>query len=50
MSARGPTARNNYLEEGMALLIRNRADSENDQERLELKEWQHQDRGIARQG
>jgi len=46
MSARKPLARNNHLEEAMALLIRNQAAfveqiARNDQERLSLKEWQH---------
>jgi hypothetical protein len=46
MSARKPLARNNHLEEAMALLIRNQAAfveqiARNDQERLALKEWQH---------
>jgi hypothetical protein len=46
MAARKPIARNNnHLEEAMALLIRNQAAfveqiSRNDQERLELREWQ----------
>ncbi|HYJ87442.1 MAG TPA: hypothetical protein VEW46_15375 [Pyrinomonadaceae bacterium] len=45
MSARRPVARNNHLEEAMALLIRNQAAfveqiARNDQERLALKEWQ----------
>jgi hypothetical protein len=43
---RKPLARNNHLEEAMALLIRNQAAfveqiARNDQERLALKEWQH---------
>jgi len=47
MSARKPLARNNHLEEAMALLIRSQAAfvehiARNDQERLALKEWQHQ--------
>ena len=47
MSARKPLARNNHLEEAMALLIRNQAAfveqiARNDQERLAFKEWQHQ--------
>ena len=46
MAARKPFARNNNLEEAMALLIRNQAAfveqiARNDQERLALKEWQH---------
>ena len=46
MSARKPLARNNHLEEAMALLIRNQAAfveqiARNDQERLALKVWQH---------
>src|SRR5258706_9768990 len=46
MSVRNPLARNNHLEEAMALLIRNQAAfveqiARNDQERLALKEWQH---------
>jgi hypothetical protein len=46
MAARKPLARNNHLEEAMALLIRNQAAfveqiARNDQERLALKEWQH---------
>src|SRR6266576_734826 len=46
MAARKPFARNNHLEEAMALLIRNQAAfveqiARNDQERLALKEWQH---------
>jgi oligoendopeptidase F len=46
MAARKPLARNNYLEEAMALLIRNQAAfveqiARNDQERLALREWQH---------
>src|SRR5882672_3361579 len=46
MAARRPLARNNHLEEAMALLIRNQAAfveqiARNDQERLALKEWQH---------
>ena len=50
MAARRPVARNNHLEEAMALLIRNQAASveqiaRNDQERLALQrqtdEWQH---------
>ena len=46
MAARKPLARNNHLEEAMALLIRNRAAfveqiARNDQERLALREWQH---------
>ena len=46
MASRKPLARNNHLEEAMALLIRNRAAfveqiARNDQERLALKEWQH---------
>jgi len=41
-----PVARNNHLQEAMALLIRNQAAfveqiARNDQERLALKEWQH---------
>ena len=47
MSARRPVARNNHLEEAMALLIRNQAAfveqiARNDQERLALKEWQQE--------
>src|SRR5882724_7227905 len=47
MAARKPPARNNHLEEAMALLIRNQAAfieqiARNDQERLALKQWQHQ--------
>ena len=46
MAAQKPLARNNHLEEAMALLIRNQAAfveqiARNDQERLALKEWQH---------
>jgi len=46
MAARKPLARNNHLEEAMALLIHNQAAfveqiARNDQERLALKEWQH---------
>lgn len=46
MAAGKPLARNNHLEEAMALLIRNQAAfveqiARNDQERLALKEWQH---------
>jgi hypothetical protein len=46
MSARRPLARNNHLEEAMALLIRNQAAfveqiARNDQERLALRDWQH---------
>jgi len=46
MSARKPLARNNHLEEAMALLIRNQAAfveqiARNDQERLALQVWQH---------
>ena len=46
MAARKPFARNNHLEEAMALLIRNQAAfveqiARNDQERVALKEWQH---------
>jgi DNA anti-recombination protein RmuC len=46
MAARKPLARNNHLEEAMALLIRNQAAfveqiARNDQERLALKDWQH---------
>jgi hypothetical protein len=46
MATRKPLARNNHLEEAMALLIRNQAASveqiaRNDQERLALREWQH---------
>ena len=46
MATRRPLARNNHLEEAMALLIRNQAAfveqiARNDQERLALKEWQH---------
>ena len=46
MATRKPLARNNHLEEAMALLIRNQAAfveqiARNDQERLALKEWQH---------
>jgi oligoendopeptidase F len=46
MAARKPLARNNHLEEAMALLIRNQATfveqiARNDQERLAFKEWQH---------
>jgi len=45
MATRRPLARNNHLEEAMALLIRNQAAfveqiARNDQERLDLKEWQ----------
>jgi len=45
MTARRPLARNNHLEEAMALLIRNQAAfveqiSRNDQERLALRDWQ----------
>jgi hypothetical protein len=45
MATRRPLARNNHLEEAMALLIRNQAGfveqiARNDQERLALKEWQ----------
>jgi predicted phage tail protein len=47
MSARRHVARNNHLEEAMALLIHNQAAfveqiARNDQERLALKDWQHQ--------
>src|ERR1043166_5759084 len=47
MSARRPLARNNHLEEAMALLIRNQAAfveqiARNDQERHALKGWQLQ--------
>jgi len=47
MATRKPFARNNHLEEALALLIRNQAAfveqiARNDQERLALKEWQHQ--------
>jgi len=47
MAARKPLVRNNHLEEAMALLIRNQAAfieqiARNDQERLALKQWQHQ--------
>jgi hypothetical protein len=46
MTARRPLARNNHLEEAMALLIRNQAAfveqiARNDQERLALRDWQH---------
>ena len=46
MAARKPLARNNHLEEAMALLIRNQAAfveqiARNDQERLALRVWQH---------
>src|SRR5687767_1409331 len=46
MAARRPLPRNNHLEEAMALLIRNQAAfveqiARNDQERLALREWQH---------
>lgn len=46
MAVRKPLARNNHLEEAMALLIRNQAAfveqiARNDQERLALREWQH---------
>ena len=46
MATRKPFARNNHLEEAMALLIRNQAAfveqiARNDQERLAFKEWQH---------
>jgi oligoendopeptidase F len=46
MAARKPLARNNHLEEAMALLIRNQGAfveqiARNDQERLAFKEWQH---------
>jgi hypothetical protein len=46
MAARRPLARNNHLEEAMALLIRNQAAfveqiARNDQERLALRDWQH---------
>jgi DNA anti-recombination protein RmuC len=46
MAARKPLARNNHLEEAMALLIRNQAAlveqiARNDQERLALKDWHH---------
>jgi predicted exporter len=46
MATRRPLARNNHLEEAMALLIRNQAAfveqiARNDQERLALREWQH---------
>jgi oligoendopeptidase F len=46
MAARKPIARNNHLEEAMALLIRNQAAfveqiARNDQERLALRDWQH---------
>jgi hypothetical protein len=45
MAVRRPLARNNHLEEAMALLIRNQAAfveqiSRNDQERLALRDWQ----------
>jgi hypothetical protein len=45
MSARRPLARNNHLEEAMALLIRNQAAfveqiARTDQERLEFRDWQ----------
>jgi hypothetical protein len=47
MATRRPIRRNNHLEEAMALLIRNQAAfveqiSRNDQERLELRDWQHE--------
>jgi oligoendopeptidase F len=46
MTVRKPLVRNNYLEEAMALLIRNQAAfveqvARNDQERLALRVWQH---------
>ena len=46
MATRRPLARNNHLEEAMTLLIRNQAAfvdqvARNDQERLALREWQH---------
>lgn len=46
MATRRPLARNNHLEEAMALLIRNQAAfveqvARNDQERLALRKWQH---------
>lgn len=46
MATRKPLVRNNHLEEAMALLIHNQAAfveqiARNDQERLNLKEWQH---------
>ncbi len=46
MAARKPLARNNHLEEAMALLIRTQAAfveqiARTDQERLTLREWQH---------
>ena len=46
MAARRPLARNNHLEEAMALLIRNQAAfveqiARNDQERLALRDWQY---------
>jgi hypothetical protein len=46
MATRRPLARNNHLEEAMALLIRNQAAfveqiARNDQERQALREWQH---------
>ena len=45
MAARKPIARNNHLEEAMALLIRNQAAfveqiARNNQERFALREWQ----------
>ena len=44
MAARRPLARNNHLEEAMALLIRNQAAfveqiARTDQERLEFRDW-----------
>ena len=47
MATRRAPARHNHLEEAMALLIRNQAAfveqiARNDQERLALKQWQHQ--------
>jgi glycerol-3-phosphate dehydrogenase len=46
MATRRALARNNHLEEAMALLIRNQAAfveqiARNDQERQSLREWQH---------
>jgi hypothetical protein len=46
MATRRPLARNNHLEEAMALLIHNQAAfveqiARNDQERQALREWQH---------
>jgi len=46
VAARKPIARNDHLEEAMALLIRNQAAfveqiARNDQERLAVRDWQH---------